>query len=107
MKIQSNDNTKYIQILQLANDTTMFLQEKADTECLNIVEQFGKVSGLKLNKEKTEGLGIRRGQNRKDTFAGINWGQNYVMALGVYFGYNKKEIENKNWKDKLEALKNL
>ena len=71
-----------------------------------LILQFGKVSGLKLNKEKTEGLWVGRGQNRTDTFAGINWGQNYVKALGVYFGYNKKkEIENKNWKDKLEALK--
>lgn len=106
MKIQSNDKTKYIQISQLADDTTLFLQdENAIIECLNIVEQFGTVSGLKLNKEKTEGLWLGRGQNRIDTFAGINWGQNYVKALGVYFGYNKKEIENKNWKDKLEALK--
>ena len=37
MKIQSNDKTKYIQISQLADDTTLFLQdEKAVTECLNI-----------------------------------------------------------------------
>ena len=82
MKIQSNDKTKYIQISQLADDTTLFLQdEKAVTECLNIVEQFGKVSGLKLNKEKTEGLWVGRGQNRTDTFAGINWGIRCILWI--------------------------
>ena len=31
--------------------------------------------------------------------------KNSVKALGVYFGYNKKEMENKNWTDKIEKTK--
>ena len=60
---------------------------------LNIVEKFGKVSGLKLNKEKTEGLWLGTGENRKDLLAGVNWDKNSVKALGVHFGYDKKDIE--------------
>ena len=39
--------------------------------CLQKVRAFVQVSGLKLNKDKTEGLWLGRHVNRKDTFGGI------------------------------------
>lgn len=108
LKIKCNGSNKHIQISQLADDTTLFLKdEQAITNCLNKVELFGKVSGLKLNKNKTEGLWLGVNENRKDQFAGISWEQNYVKALGVYFGYDKQDLETRNWNAKLESIKKI
>ena len=59
------------------------------------INTFGKVSGLKLNIDKTEGLWLGAGKNRHDNFANINWNNESIKALGVYFGYNKTVIEEK------------
>ncbi|PJE77613.1 hypothetical protein CI610_03460 [invertebrate metagenome] len=45
-----------MKISQLADDTTLFMRYRDIRRVLSIVEQFGKVSGLQLNKSKTEGL---------------------------------------------------
>ena len=107
INIKIKGENKLIQISQLADDTTLFFNnEEAIMNGLNIVEKFGKVSGLKLNKEKTEGLWLGTGENRKDLLAGVNWDKNSVKALGVHFGYDKKDIETKNWSEKIISIKN-
>ena len=106
LKININDEEKCIQISQLADDTTLFLKnENAVVKALDIVEDFGNVSGLKLNIRKTEGLWLGRGRNRNDTLGEIKWDNNSIQALGIYFGYNKQEIEEKNWHEKIENIK--
>lgn len=106
IEIKSKSKSKFIHLAQLADDTTLFLKdETAVINCLKIVENFGEFSGLKLNKDKTEGLWLGQAKNRSDTLAGINWGKQHVKALGVFFGYNKKEIEKLNWDTKIESIK--
>ena len=73
LKFKVKGDTKYIQIAQLVDDTTIFLKnEQAVHNCLNIVNMFSSISGLKLNMDKTEGLWLGRGINRNDNLAGIN-----------------------------------
>ena len=104
MEINGTKNT--IQISQLADDTTIFFEnEDAIKRDLKVVKDFGKVSGLKLNIEKTEGLWLGRGVNRKDNFAGINWEKNIIKALGIHFGYDKKQVELLNWEEKIAKIK--
>ena len=108
LEINFKDKQKHIQVTQLADDTTVFLKnEKAIKNCLEIIQHFGNVSGLRLNIEKTEGLWLGRGKNRGDDFANINWEKNSIKALGVYFGYNEQEMEEKNWKSKIETIKKI
>ena len=102
----TEDKKEYVQLTQLADDTSIFAKnEFAVIQIVNEVEQFGRVSGLAFNKEKTEGLWLGRGKNRMDNLAGLNWNQKEVKALGVYFGYDKKEIEKKNWQTKVDKIK--
>lgn len=90
------------------NEETMFLKDETSVvKCLKQIEQFGTVSGLKLNKEKPEGFSLGGSVNRNDQMAGINWNKSCVKALGVYFGYDKKETEEKNWNDKLGSIKRV
>ena len=72
---------------------------------LRIVEEFGGVSGLKLNKRKTEGLWLGRGRNRNDLLGGIKLEKNSTKSLGIHFGHNKLEMEEKSWSEKIESLK--
>ena len=67
----TEDKKEYVQITQLADDTSIFAKT-------------------------TEGLWLGR-KIRMNNLAGLNWNQEEVKALGVYFGYDKKEIEKKNW----------
>jgi hypothetical protein len=56
-----------IKISQLADDTTLFLKLKNGISiALNIIEIFGNLSGLKLNRSKTEGIWLGRLKHCKD-----------------------------------------
>ena len=108
LEIKFKDESKFIQLTQLADDITIFLKnEKAIENCLKIVEEYGKFSGRRLNFEKTEGLWLGRGENRNDNLAGINWKNISIKALGVHFGYNKQQVEDLNWKNKLDSIKTI
>jgi hypothetical protein len=37
---------------------------------MNIIEEFGNLSGLKLNKNKTEGIWLGRLKHTKDKYVG-------------------------------------
>ena len=55
IEIKLNSLTGNLKICQLADDTTLFLKTKYEiTIAMNIIEEFGNLSGLKLNKNKTE-----------------------------------------------------
>ena len=104
LKIKVNEQNKVIQISQLADDTTLFFtNEEAIINGLKLVDDFGNVSGLKLNKDKMDDLWLGRVGNRKDNMANINWDKSNIKALGVHFGYDKKEVERKNGKVRLLA----
>jgi len=55
-----------------------------------LLDQFGDLSGLKINKSKTEGLWLGSWKSRlgKDKPFGISWPKQYVTALGIAFPYN-------------------
>ena len=56
-QIKLDGKTHSLKISQLADDTTLFLTSKKEvTQALNVIEIFGSYSGLKLNRNKTEGI---------------------------------------------------
>lgn len=74
---------------------------------MNETEIFGIFSGLKLNRNKTEGLWIGKLKHCKDKIGGIKWTNEPVKALGIYFGHNKNECEKLNWEGKIDKMKNM
>ena len=95
---------KSIKICQLADDTTIFVKNiQSAKEAIEVVEKFGKVSGTKLNKSKTEMLWL--GDNPPpQTFLRHMVLSNLWESILV-----KKSVEaNKlNWDDKIEKLKRI
>ena len=60
-EIKVNGSNYSIKISQLADDTTLSLKSKNEISiALNIIEIFGNLSGLTLNRNKTEGIWLGR-----------------------------------------------
>lgn len=72
-----------IKISQLADDTSLFCCSKYNVQ----VKIFGSYYGLKLNRNKTEGLWVGKLKSCKDKTEGINWSNGPVKTLGIYFGH--------------------
>ena len=74
IEIKLNSITGNLKMCQLADDTTLFLKTKHEiTIAMNIIEEFGNLSGLKLKKNKTEGIWLGRLKHTKDKYENITW----------------------------------
>ena len=94
---------KCIKLKQYADDTTLVLRNFESITCaLKCIKEFGEVSGLKLNKAKTEGilLGSLADQNHPNME--IKFTSDPVRCLGIFIGCNKSECDLKNWTDKIQ-----
>jgi hypothetical protein len=84
IKINLNSITGNLKYCQLADNTTVFLKTKHDiTIAMNIIEELCNLSGLKLNKNKTEGIWLGRLKHNKDKYANITWTNEPIKSLGV------------------------
>ena len=93
---------KNIKLTQLADDTTLCLGAKNEIDiAIDIIEKFGKHSGLVLNRNKTEDLWVGKLKSCQDKIGNITWSSNPIKALGIYFGCNKTECCKLNWENKL------
>ena len=85
-----------IKLSQLADDTTIFVKTREEiSKALNIIEIFGSLSGLLLNRNKTEGIWLGNLKHDNEKYEEINWSDT-VKCLGVYFGHNKAECKRRN-----------
>ena len=59
--------TQEYKLTQFADDTTLILDEQLNSlqAALNILEIFGNISGLRINKEKTKVIWLRRKKHSK------------------------------------------
>ena len=108
---QLNDSISELKVLQYADDTTLLLRNKRSLMiALQDIDQFYKISGLRLNRKKSYGLwlGADAGSNNKP--GDITWvekGQ-YVKVLGIYFSADREASEiDLNWKDRIEKIEVL
>ncbi len=106
--ITNHAGSKDIRLCQLADDTTIFAKDfKSVERALNIVETFGSVAGLELNRNKTEGLWLGVDKHRDETVGNISWPKEPIKALGVFFGHDKAMVENCNWNPKVQKLRDV
>ena len=112
---RKNNNIKGIQIYnkeykisQYADDTTAFVPDATSAENLfETLRIFRGVSGLELNKSKTEGMWLGSCRYNTSTPFGIAWPSEPIYALGIYFTYNEHISFKKNFEDKLNSMKKL
>ena len=93
IEVSNGTETK---LLQFADDTTAVLSDLNSAKAFfNLLDDFEKVSGFKLNIEKTEAMWIRSFNNRVDTSFGVKW-QKCVKFLGIFITYDVQLLVKKN-----------
>ena len=90
---------------QYADDLTVTLDNLKSVEALfTLLENFEKCSGLKVNQRKTEAMWLGASRNDNASPLGLKW-KKCVKALGIYYTYDNKESDQKNFFDKLASVK--
>ena len=90
---------------QFADDTNLFCADITSVEkALCLVNEFGSISILKLNLEKTKALWFGKWRNNRTTPLQLSWPRNPVKILGIYFSYDGKNDDDYNFNLKVQKL---
>ena len=103
---KTNDMNEDIKIVQHADDATLPLSLadiKSVENAVKIIKEFGLMSGMKLNIDKTECLLTGSFKDNYTDKAGVKVSTN-VKCLGVYDGYDAEYCLLRNWYDKIRDL---
>ena len=93
-------------LTQYADDTTLLLSNiDSISKAIKTINQFCKVSGSRLNINKTEGiwLGPYKLLNI-EKHHGVTFTNEPVRCLGLYIGHDEQGCETKNWVNKIQKL---
>jgi hypothetical protein len=114
IKIRKNKDIKginignsEIKVVQMADDTTSFLKDSDSLKVLlETLDKFHIYAGLKLNLSKSEVIWLGKDKNSSAAPLGLKRAKG-VKALGIYFSYDSKQMEEKNFTEKLKELKSI
>ena len=102
IKITVSNTTYHIKVTQYADDCTLFLAGLNNIpEALAQINKFTKVSGLKLNIEKTEGMNVGTQRPVNDKIYNIKFVNKSIKFLGIYVGENETACNEENWNEKI------
>ncbi len=98
-----------IKLTQLADDTTLFLKDELSlNRALETLDKFALVSGLKLNRTKTELLKLGRGQLRdqaKSRNSGIKYISEGFKSLGIWFSIGGNDSSKLNFVNCIDRIR--
>ena len=88
--IKHGDTEREVKICQYADDGILFLKN-ARQICLaiNLIEEFGKHTGLNLNLKKTTGMYLGVNKLKEGNMNEIIITNKPLKCLGIYVGYDK------------------
>ena len=74
-------------------------------KALETISTFSDVSGVRFNKNKTEGIWMSKREPVIDPNV-ITWSTRPVKSLGISFGKDIEECNRLNWSNRLKKLLN-
>ena len=102
LKIDGNT----LKIAQYADDTTAILKNVNSAKTfLQVLHRFSQISGLKINKEKTEALWLGVNKYNQSKPLGIKWSHEPIKVLGIYIGTDLKQVVENNFGFRIKKLK--
>ena len=94
-----------LKLSQFADDTNLFCADLISVEkALNLVNDFGRIAGLRLNMKKTKAIWLGKWANNKTNPLDMKWMHTPVKILGVHFSYDRKGNDDLNFSLKLRKL---
>ena len=99
-----------IKILQYADDGTLLLKTEDEMKiAVDIISQFGKLAGTKLNLSKCEGLWLGNDKYRQQNcnLLNIKWPNEPIRCLGIFIGHNIEQKLEYNWKKRIKDIETL
>jgi hypothetical protein len=95
---------KEVKIIQMADDTTVFLRDSASLNLLmRTLHLFSLASGLRLNKTKTEAIWVGSNEGSNSEPCGIKWATE-VYALGIWFCIDNEHGIDRNFAEKYDKF---
>lgn len=92
---------------QYADDSTLTLTDIPSLgEAVQTVDKFCNISGMKLNKQKSEGIWLGSLKDFPEIFEGIKFTRKAIRILDVYLGHDKEQCHEENWLNKINRIKN-
>ena len=86
-----------LKLSQFADDTNLFCVDLISVEkAFNIIGNFAKIAGLRLNVKKTKAIWLGKWANKKSNPLKIKWMHSPVKILGVHFSYDEKNNNDLN-----------
>jgi hypothetical protein len=99
---------KQYKITQYADDTCLYLSDIESLKAVfTILAEFTKSSGLKVNRDKSEALGIGASSNFRHKDIGIKWPETSIKRLEIYINNDYEKIVLDNYKERLDKVNNL
>ena len=89
----------------ILSEVKMFSDIASAQALFRLLADFEKLSGLAINPTKTEGMWIGSLKENKTKPLGIKWPDEPIKALGVYYSYDQKLLQEKNFIEKLDSVK--
>ena len=71
---------------------------------LQIAVDFGEISGLRLNLEKTKAMWLGKWSGNKSKPLRLKWVSSPTRILGIYFSYDEKGNNEMNFNLKIDKL---
>ena len=114
-KIKQNREIQGIQIFkkefkisQFADDTSLLCSSGDSVKnAIQVLNDFGAVSGLRLNPAKTKALWLGPWRYNVDEPFEFHWPKEPIRALGIFISYHQKQNELKNFKAKVDKLSTI
>ena len=114
-KIRQNREIQGIQIFekefkisQFADDTSLLCSScESVKNAIQVLNNFGAVSGLRLNPSKTKALWLGPWRHKVDEPFQFYWPKEPIRALGIFIPYHQKQNEVKNFKAKVDKLSTI
>ena len=98
-------NNKEAKISQFADDTTIIAKDvESVKQVLELIKEFGAISGLEINQRKTKAMWIGSSKANKQKILNFECPRDPIKFLGTHLSYDNVKNNNSNFSLKIQKM---